>query len=345
MAGKSNKRRVSTPLTRLADRQRAALIEFEEQAIRDLTLRTAALKAAVTPQADRMIDNWLLLRESRPDLSRTVLLRQPETQEFTARLSNEFEQIALSAGPELDQQAGEGSRVGVEHAVALAVFVAISTDTRRAAEIANMLSAVQTAPLIGEVAGRGGITLILRAASLPGANTAVNGAIEAVAAGATRRTVFDRLINDGIRRTANYYRLAARDMIASAYREGSQFVFDHSGGLVRVYKRYARKGSSTCLACLMLDGEVYETDELLEVHPLDRCLMIPVLTGLPEPQWMNGRQWLNLQPEAQQREIMGEGAWEAWDRGEVSLDDFVRRGSSDHGPTLQVTPLKDILGA
>ena len=109
------------------------------------------------------------------------------------------------------------------------------------------------------------------------------------------------------------------------------------------YKRFASKSGNTCALCLALDGEIYPTSELMSVHPHDRCVMIPLVRGVDEPQWESGEDWLKGQDPELQQKVLGKKASELWNNDDIKLTDLVKK--TEHpiwGPSLQRTPLNDL---
>lgn len=56
-----------------------------------------------------------------------------------------------------------------------------------------------------------------------------------------------------------------------------------------------------------------------------RCTMIPIVNGVKPPQWETGSEWLKKQDMATQQKILGKGAHELWDKGEIELTDLVNK--------------------
>jgi len=141
----------------------------------------------------------------------------------------------------------------------------------------------------------------------------------------------------------NHALTVARTEQLRVYREASRLQYEASGA-VKGYKRFASKSGKTCALCLALDGEVYPTEELMSVHPNDRCVMIPLVRGASEPTWESGEDWLRKQDPEIQKQILGPGALEMWNSGEIELIDLVNK--VEHpiwGPSLQRTPLRDLV--
>ncbi len=147
----------------------------------------------------------------------------------------------------------------------------------------------------------------------------------------------------GIEGSLTHALTVARTEQLRVYREASRQQYDLSGA-VKGYKRFASKSGNTCAMCFALDGEIYPTKELMNVHPNDRCTMIPLVRGVPEPMWESGEDWLRRQDPELQKHVLGPGAFEMLNNGEIELIDLVNK--TEHpiwGPSLQRTPLKDLV--
>jgi len=143
----------------------------------------------------------------------------------------------------------------------------------------------------------------------------------------------------------------ARTETNRAHREASRLQYAANPDLIKGYRRLATKDETTCMACIALDGTLYETNEPLNEHPNGRCAMVPeTLTyedlGLdvpmpPPPE--NGRDWLTRQPESVQRDMMGNARFDAIKRGDLRLDQLATTSSNRvWGETAVVRSLKDL---
>jgi hypothetical protein len=166
----------------------------------------------------------------------------------------------------------------------------------------------------------------------------------------------------GPRQTAELVRVAAgmplsraltitRTETNRAFREATRLQYANNSQVVKGYRRSADKSTTTCMACLVLDGTLYETHEPLNEHPNGRCAMVPeTLTykdlGLDvpmPPQPENGRDWLTRQPEETQRKVLGDVRFDAIKRGDLRLDQLATTSSSRvWGEAAVVKPLKDL---
>lgn len=144
---------------------------------------------------------------------------------------------------------------------------------------------------------------------------------------------------DGITGGLDHALVVARTEQLRVYRESSRMQYEASGA-VSGYKRFASKQANTCALCIALDGEVYKTNELMNVHPQDRCTMIPIVHGVDPPEWESGEDWLRKQDLEVQEQILGKGITKLWNDGDIELMDLVQK--VDHpiwGPSLQQNTL------
>lgn len=108
---------------------------------------------------------------------------------------------------------------------------------------------------------------------------------------------------------------------------------------VRKWRRIANH-ETACLACLMLEGTIYDKEEDFADHPNGRCTIVPVEDPNAESTHP-GRDWFLEQDEETQRKIMGKGRWEAWQNGDISLDEMVDVVNDPiYGPLPHIKPLK-----
>lgn len=100
-----------------------------------------------------------------------------------------------------------------------------------------------------------------------------------------------------------------------------------------------------CAACLAMDGSIWPIDQLMPLHPQDRCTMIPVLRPELMPEIKeNGAEWFAKQSAGVQEKILGPDRLQAWKEGRFQFGQLVT--VSNHpiwGPTAHVTSLKNLL--
>jgi hypothetical protein len=126
-------------------------------------------------------------------------------------------------------------------------------------------------------------------------------------------------------------RIARTEMLRS-WRQSSIQGYRDQGSLIKGYRRHAQQDTRTCIACLLLDGTFYETEGDFNDHVCGRCSIIPQtrtweelgFQGIPDTnvQWEPGKDWFLRQDEGAQRDILGNGIYDAWQGGQIGLDDM-----------------------
>jgi hypothetical protein len=78
-------------------------------------------------------------------------------------------------------------------------------------------------------------------------------------------------------------------------------------------------------------------------HPNDQCFMQPVLRFGKTPSFPTGPEWLETQPEAVQRQILGKGKYELYKNGQLDWGNVAKiHNDSTWGPTIKQTPLSEL---
>tara|TARA_R110002020_G_scaffold222816_3_gene431740 strand:+ start:944 stop:1981 length:1038 start_codon:yes stop_codon:yes gene_type:complete len=144
----------------------------------------------------------------------------------------------------------------------------------------------------------------------------------------------------------------ARTETNRSFHEASRLQYASNPNLVKGYKRLSAKDDRVCMACIALDGTLYEVEEPLNSHVNCRCAMVPeTLTyadlGLdvpmpPEPE--NGKDWFNKQSTSTQKTMMKNPArYEAFKSGKINFNDLVKITDDPvWGKSASVAPLKDL---
>ena len=115
-----------------------------------------------------------------------------------------------------------------------------------------------------------------------------------------------------------------------------------ASGIVEGQKRLCAHDGRVCGACLGDDGTIYTLDEIIPDHPNGRCTSVPLVMGMPEPEWEVGAQWLATQDRDIQRSVLGP-LWEPWHDGQVDLRQLAVR--TDHeiwGGGLRLPSFKEL---
>jgi len=146
----------------------------------------------------------------------------------------------------------------------------------------------------------------------------------------------------------------ARTEMMRSYREATRYEYMQAG--VREWEWMATMDLRTCMACIGLDGHRFPINEPMADHVNGRCTMVPVIGDMgprerrvqwPEKGLMTGtgEDWFNSLTDAQKREWMGEGNYNAWRAGAVTFQDFIGQRQSDvFGKSYVQESLVNLLG-
>ena len=146
----------------------------------------------------------------------------------------------------------------------------------------------------------------------------------------------------------------ARTEMMRSYNEATRYEYIQAG--VREWEWLATMDLRTCLACIGLDGMRFPISEPMADHVNGRCTMVPVIGDMgprerrvqwPERGLMtgNGEDWFNSLTDAQKREWMGDGNYNAWKAGAVTFRDFIGMRQNDvFGKSFVQESLVNLLG-
>jgi hypothetical protein len=169
--------------------------------------------------------------------------------------------------------------------------------------------------------------------------------LEAIAKGMNPRDTAKEMF-DGMSDGLNRLLTIARTEQNRAFREAAYLQYKHSG-VVEGFYRLADHSGNVCAACLFAEGEFYDMDsgDRLDDHPNGRCSMVPKVKGFDAPDFEKGIDWFGNQDEDMQRQILGDGRYDAWQEGKFDLADVVVRTHDDTwGGSLGVKSLDALLG-
>ncbi len=165
---------------------------------------------------------------------------------------------------------------------------------------------------------------------------------DAVAMGWNPRKTASRMA-DGLAQGLQKGLVIARSEQLRVYRRASVEQY-RASGVVQAFRRLAAKDGRTCLACLARDGELIPLRQEMYDHLQGRCSTVPQLIGAPELRWQTGAQWFRTLDASTQRDIMGDGLYDAWKRGKGF--DFAELAKLTHsdvwGKGLRVATLQEL---
>ena len=149
-----------------------------------------------------------------------------------------------------------------------------------------------------------------------------------------------------------------------AYREATRIQYDENTDIVKGWRRVATLDDMTCFACIALDGRLYATDQLMDAHVNDRCVMVPETVsyadlGIDIPADTRkrevGEDWFKRQPEARQKKMMGQtesmrkagrdpALFTAWKDGKFDIPDMAKvTENRTWGAAATEKPLKELV--
>ncbi|MBK8987367.1 MAG: NUDIX domain-containing protein [Chloroflexi bacterium] len=326
----------------LAEGFRAQLIHADAQAImamsRAWTGVEAALQTAVGDLAQQIAD----LKAKGEEVPQWKLWQMSQYQSLLAQIAGEMNKYSQGAIADIQDQQIKAQQMGAKHAKELL--------TAALAGQRSLGTAFDKLPT-GAVEN---ITALAQAGQP--LNKLLENAYPTAVAGLTKELLYGTAVGRNPRETAriavrkglagglNHILLVARDQQIRNYREMVRQKYKDSS-VVYGYMRLAARNTRTCMACIALDGTIYETGQVMALHPQDRCSMVPLVEGFPLPNIKPASEWFKSLDEDEQRRMMGDGRYEAWRDG---LFEFRQLASvSNHpvwGPSSHVTSLTDLLG-
>ena len=118
-----------------------------------------------------------------------------------------------------------------------------------------------------------------------------------------------------------------------SYQTANHAVYRENSNIVKGWYWHAELGPRTCLSCISLHGSFHTLDETLNDHDQGRCAALPspityadlgldISEDTTPPE--SGEDWFNRQPESTQREMMGAGKYDAWQKGKFEFGQLSR---------------------
>jgi hypothetical protein len=133
----------------------------------------------------------------------------------------------------------------------------------------------------------------------------------------------------------------ARTEQMRVYRDATLTGYRAAG--VQLFQRISGRQSTSCIACISLDGEISSTEAELDDHCNGFCTSLPLLQGAENPQMEPAQQWFSRQPETLQRSIMGTERYRLYKDGQISWSELGRHThDSVWGGSVSPVPLRDL---
>lgn len=323
-----------------ADLFREQLLERDANAIAALTRRWLVIESSLNAEIQSLVDELVEARERGESISESQLLRLNQFRALLASVQSEMSGYNDDvAEPTISSLTNESAEQGLGDALTMMrVASASAIDRSRFRPLpTGAIQQIVSSALAGNPLDR-----LLQNAYPLAANGIANQLIIGVARGRNPRQVARDVVRQGLAQGLNHILLVSRDQSNRSYRQAMQAQYQNNN-LIYGYRRLAAKNERTCMACLALDGRVFRTADFMPLHPQDRCTMVPLIKGIEPIQYQTGREWFAEQPAEVQQEMMGKGAFELWQDGQVEIDQFATsKPNRTWGPSAAVTTLKDL---
>lgn len=176
---------------------------------------------------------------------------------------------------------------------------------------------------------------------------------ESIALGYNPRKIA-RMIRDDLGQSLTWSLRTARTTQIYSYREAARANYIANDHVVKGWIWRCARGERTCMSCIAMDGTRHSLEERLNDHHNGRCFAEPeTLTyrelgiDIDQPAPLvteDAKAWFEKQPEALQRQMMGNGRFEAWKAGEFELGQLTKNSTDAVWGEIRVeTPLKELV--
>lgn len=136
----------------------------------------------------------------------------------------------------------------------------------------------------------------------------------------------------------------ARTEVNRVRRESTRQILEENSDVFTGWEWVASKSPRTCAVCLALDGKVFALDKPFPQHINCRCTLIAVIDGVDRPPRQLGSEWFDEQPYEVWEKALGVEGAEAFERGDVTLKDFIGWRTDKHfGKSVYKKPLIKVL--
>lgn len=121
-----------------------------------------------------------------------------------------------------------------------------------------------------------------------------------------------------------------------AYRNATTLAYQGEAETLRGWQWLSAADDRTCAACFAMHGQIFRLDQPMTGHPNCRCTQVPLTRpyselvdgfdddAMPGPAVADGSRLFSQLGPAQQRRALGRAGYDAYRRGDVRLEDFVR---------------------
>jgi SPP1 gp7 family putative phage head morphogenesis protein len=142
----------------------------------------------------------------------------------------------------------------------------------------------------------------------------------------------------------------ARTETLRAYRSSTAQVYQANADIVEQWIWVCACDRRSCASCWAMHGSLHSLDERLDDHNQGRCAMAPKVRDRPNRIGATGAERFDMLSADDQRYIMGNGMYEAWRDGQVSMTPYGansivgRRDDAQWGTMRYARSLRSIVG-
>jgi len=324
---------------------KAGVLQSEAAQMRLMAKRWLQVEDALEAQISALVQEMAALSRAGKPVGLGKVYRLERYRKLLAQAQGEFGKYAEWADGLIASGQTQMALLGVEHAVEVLglMQVGYAFDRLNADAVSNMIGFTGDGQPLGELLR---LRMVKDATGLPLpgvserlAQTLVN----ATAQGWNPRKTA-KMIQSDLAGGLNKALQITRTEQIRAYRQASADQY-RASGIVTGIQRLCAHNERTCIACLADEGHVYPMDQGLPDHVQGRCTGVPVIRGQAPLKYQTGEAWFDTQDAATQRDIMGPGRYQKWQKGEVQFKEFAQTTHSETwGAGLGVTPLRALGG-
>lgn len=309
------KKELSTSVDTFAAQVEDAYALMYERLQGEIEAFTLAVEAMENPTAAQI--------KQLPQYKRLVSRAEKELDRFTVYL----ETVIVAAGT-------AGVSLGLNHSAALVNAMAGGFTSIKPAAMTPLLSYLDEA---------GALFARLRELTGSTVGKVVQAIIDGVGSGFNPRKIAS-LIQDAFGGGLTDALRNVRTVQIYSYRESARANYLSSDGIVTGWVWFAELDVNTCMSCVAQHGTIYPLEETLNDHYNGRCAALPYIPEFGNPIEQTGQAWFDGLPEAQQRDMMGAGKFEAYNAGEFEFSQLSKEQENDvYGKMRTETPLKDLV--
>lgn len=315
---------------------RRALLNAERSQVGQMARRWLQIERLLDAQITALVADMNAAKRNGRPVNGSTLFQMERYQALLLQLNRELDRFGEEVADQITARSRNLAQAGIQQAGrAISAVTGPSLTTGF-----NILPVDAVIDMVGIVADGTPLGIWLTQATLKAEMAAKvsDALIRGTALGwnprKTARAVKDAF-SGGLQRALNTARTVQLQVMRESFRAQMQ-----ASGLVSGYRRLASKSVRTCMACLMDDGRLYPIEQPMPEHNQGRCTSVPVIEGFPPVQWQQGRDWFIKQDANTQRQMLGDGRYEAHKAKKFDLDQLITtRRDAVWGDSLQVTAL------